>query len=124
MTKIQPSKFNLEERTFEFAKATRDFCNRIKKTLSNNEYVKQLVRSSSSVGANYIEANESFSRKDYLLRVKISRKEAKETLYWLRLLEVDSTNLAHRNILIQEGTELMRIFGAIIERIKAKEVRI
>jgi len=56
-------------------------------TAANLIYGKQLLRCSSSVGANYIEANESLSKKDFLKCVKIARKEAKETAYWLRLIE-------------------------------------
>jgi len=119
MTKTQNSKqFDLEERTFRFAKKTRDFIKKIDKTTTNIEYLKQLTRSSSSVGANYIEANESFSKKDFCLRVKISRKEAKETRYWLELLEVNSYLENERKLLLQEVTELMKIFGAIIEKSK------
>jgi len=60
------------------------------KTIANIEDSKQLIKSSGSVGANYIEANEKLSKKDFLFRMKISRKEAKESVYWLRL--IDSTN--------------------------------
>jgi four helix bundle protein len=79
------------------------------------EDIKQVVRSSGSVGANYIEANESLSKKDFLMRVKICRKEAKESRYWLRLIDAgeDSTVKKHRDELVQEATELTSIFGAI-----------
>jgi len=76
--------YDLEDRTFDFAKDVRVFCKEIPKTLANHEDIKQLVRASGSVGANYIEANESLSKKDFLMRVKICRKEAKESRYWLR----------------------------------------
>jgi four helix bundle protein len=81
------------------------------------EDVKQVVRSSGSVGANYIEANEALSKKDFRMRIRISRKESKETRLWLRLLDThaDETLEAERARLIQEGTELMRIFGAILQ---------
>lgn len=87
MTKIQNSKresskqYDLEERTFEFAKNVRNFVKYLPKNQSNIEDSKQLIRSSGSVGANYIEANESLSKKDFIMRVKIARKEAKETRY-------------------------------------------
>jgi four helix bundle protein len=86
------------------------------RTISNIEDSKQLIRSSGSVGANYIEANESLSKKDFIMRVKICRKEAKETIYWLRLVNTNIEN--ERNILIKEGTELMKIFGSILEKCK------
>jgi four helix bundle protein len=86
--------------------------------LANIEDARQLVRASGSVGANYIEANESLSRKDFAMRIKISRKEAKESRYWLRLLDTfERTELdVERNILIQEATELMKIFGSMVRK--------
>jgi len=87
MTEIQKTKqYDLEERTFLFAKEVRLFVKELPKTISNTEDGKQLVRSSGSVGANYIEANESLSKKDFLMRIKISRKEAKESRFWLKLI--------------------------------------
>jgi len=76
------------------------------------------VRASGSVGANYIEANESLSKKDFVMRVKISRKETKESRYWLRLLDSagDGVLEKQRASLVQEATELMNIFGAILRK--------
>ncbi len=71
-----------------------------------------------SVGANYIEANESLSKKDFIMRIKICRKEAKESRYWLRLIDI-SGNGEHeeeRKALIQEASELMNIFGSILRK--------
>ena len=79
--------YDLEERTFLFAKRVRAFVKRLPRNIANFEDGKQLVKPSGSVGANYIEANESLSKKDFVLRIKISRKEAKETRFWLRLLD-------------------------------------
>lgn len=81
--------FDLEDRTFRFAKRVRQFVKGVPRSIANIEDAKQVIRSSGSVGANYIEANESLSKKDFVLRVKISRKEA---------------------------TELMNIFGSIIKK--------
>jgi four helix bundle protein len=80
-----------------------------------------VIWSSGSVGANYIEANESLSKKDFLMRIKISRKEAKETCYWLRLLDTDNhPELDKMRIgLVAEGQELCKIFGSILEKSKA-----
>ena len=108
----QNGKYNLEERTLKFAKDTRDYLRTINKDSISYEYIKQLTRSSSSIGANYIEANECLSKKDFVMRVKICRKETKESIYWLKLLE------CHDEKLINEATELMKIFGAIIEKCK------
>src|SRR5207302_1057776 len=108
-------RFNFEERTFLFAKRVRAFMKRIPRTLSNIEDGKQLVKSSGSVGANYIEANEALSKKDFRMRAKISRKESKESRYWLRLIDLanDPELEKERVLLIQESTELLKIFSAI-----------
>jgi four helix bundle protein len=83
--KSRKKEYDLEDRTFIFAKDVRAFVKKIPKTLANIEDVKQVVRASGSIGANYIEANESLSKKDFLMRIKICRKEAKECRYWLKL---------------------------------------
>ncbi|PKP10060.1 MAG: four helix bundle protein [Bacteroidetes bacterium HGW-Bacteroidetes-3] len=112
--------YDLEERTFQFAKEVRLFIKSLEKTIANFEDAKQVVRSSGSIGANYIEANESLSKKDFYYRIKMSRKEAKESIYWLRL--INETNKHSNEILveklIQESTELKKIFSAIIEKSK------
>lgn len=111
--------YDLEERTYEFARNVRAFVKRLPRTICNIEDVKQLVRSSGSVGANYIEVNESLGKKDLTMHVKISRKEAKESRYWLRLLDTgDDPNLETRRLkLIDESVELMKIFGAILKKV-------
>ncbi len=88
------------------------------KTLSNIEDAKQLVKASGSVGANYIEAEEALSRKDFVLRIKISRKEAKESWYWLELTEPKKDQLNEKQDLIKEAIELTKIFGSIVEKSK------
>jgi four helix bundle protein len=75
--------YDLEERTFEFAKKVRVFVSILQRTISNIEDGKQLIRSSGSIGANYIEANESLGKKDFLMKIKTCKKEAKESRYWL-----------------------------------------
>lgn len=112
--------YDLEERTLRFARAVRDFVKKLPKNTANIEYGKQLLRSSGSVGANYIEANESLSKKDFAMRVKICKKEAKESRYWLNLVDVeDRQELAkEQDVLFQEATELMKIFGSILEGLK------
>lgn len=111
-------KFDLENRTLEFAKRVNTYVNKLPRTISNIENGKQLVRSAGFVGANYIEANESLSKKDFVHRVKISRKEVKESRYWLILTEPKEENQSEKSSLIQESTELMKIFGSIIEKCK------
>jgi four helix bundle protein len=110
--------YDLEDRTFVFANDVRAFVKQIPKTVANIEDTKQVVRASGSIGANYIEANESLSKKDFLLRIKICRKEAKESRYWLRLIDAgdDSRLQKYRDDLVQEATELTSIFGAILRK--------
>ena len=111
--------YDLEERTLKFAKDVRIFVKKIPRTIANTEDGKQLIRSSGSIGANYIEANENLSKKDFYFRIKISRKEAKESRYWLMLIYIDNEMLEEeRKILIQEVTELMKIFGSMITKSK------
>ena len=96
-----------------------DFVGSLPKTIANIEIIKQIIRSSGSVGANYIEANEALSRKDFAMRIKICRKEAKESRYWLRLIEVSREDgEKRRRSLINEATELTKIFGSIVEKTK------
>ena len=119
MTKKSNSKqYDLEDRTLEFAKNVRVLVKKLNKSIANIEDGKQVVRSSGSVGANYIEANESLSKKDFIMRIKISRKEAKESRYWLRLIDINQNNEleSKREVLIDEATELMKIFGAILQK--------
>src|SRR6266540_6120448 len=101
--------YDLEERTFQFAKASRAFVKQMPRTISNVEDVKQLVRASGSIGANYIEANESIGKKDFVMKIKTCRREAKESCYWLRLVDVDGQREPERHRLICEATELMKI---------------
>lgn len=111
-------KYDLEERTFAFAKRIMKYVKNLPKTNINVELGKQLFRAGGSVGANYIEANESLGKKDFGMRIKISRKEAKESRYWLRLSEPQNQYLEEKQKLIREATELMNIFGAILNKSK------
>ena len=110
--------YDLEERTYEFARAVRALVKQLPRTLANIEDAKQLVNASGSVGANYIEANEALSKKDFVMRIKISRKEAKESRYWLRLIfSAGKGDLETARVsLMQEATELTSIFGAILRK--------
>ncbi len=109
--------YNLEDRTYNFAKDIRYFIQKIPKKLTNIDDCKQLIRSSGSIGANYIEANESLSKKDFIMRIKISKKEAKESIYWLNLLVIENESMENtRNKLIKESTEIMKILGAILTK--------
>ena len=105
--------YDLEERTERFAKRIRDFVRQLPKDLTNVEYSRQLIRASGSVGANCIEANEALSKKDFLMRIKISRKEAKGSRFWLRLVVPEESQSNEQELLIQESKELLMIFSAI-----------
>lgn len=109
---------DLEDRTFEFAQAVRGFVKQLPRTLANIEDVRQLVRASGSVAANWIEADEALSKKDFLMRAKICRKEAKESRLFLRLLDIGLTqrSIAVRDALIAEARELTLIFSSIISK--------
>jgi len=112
--------YDLEERTFQFAKGVRLYTRKLPKNIANIEDSKQVVRSSGSVGANYIEANESLSKKDFLMRVKICRKEAKESAYFLRLIyETNLPEFEKEGLeLHDEAIQLKKIFSSIIEKSK------
>ena len=112
--------YDLEERTFQFAKAVRIFVKTLPNTTANIEDGRQLGKASGSVGANYREANESLSKKDFLMRMKISRKEAKESAYWLRLInETNKLKNADEALrLMQEAKELKKIFSSILAKSK------
>ena len=117
MTEIRNSKqYDLEERTFKFAKRVRTWVRLLPRTICNVEDARQLVRASGSVGANYIEANNSLSKKDFVLRAKVSRKEAKETWYWLGLIDPPEQLEDERQALIKEAAELVSILGAIVRK--------
>ena len=120
MTENRQSKqYDLEERTLKFSREVLEFTSGLKQSIANVEVIKQLIRSACSVGANYIEANESLSKKDFANRSKICRKEAKESRYWLNLIQSNGDESEKKRLaLIQEATELTRIFGAIVEKTK------
>lgn len=119
MAEIKNSKqYDLEDRTLEFLKNTIRLCKKLPRDTVNIEIIKQLIRSSGSVGANYREANESISKKDLGLRIKISRKEAKESHYWLQgILEANLSFKPEIEPLISESLQLARIFTAIMNKV-------
>jgi four helix bundle protein len=114
----QRRNYDLEDRTYEFARDVRAFARQLPHTVANVEDVKQLVRASGSVGANYIEANEALGKKDFVMHIKICRKEAKESRFFLQLVFTDGKNELEklRSDLAQEATELMSIFGSIVRK--------
>ena len=116
--------YDLEDRTQKFARDVRTLMKKLKMSYSNQEDGRQLIRSSGSVGANYIEANEALSKKDFLMRIKICRKEAKESKYWLNLLDMEyNADLEEMRInLRNEAVELTNIFGSILRKSEMKQL--
>lgn len=112
-------KYDLEERTAKFAENVISLLRTIRITPLNSRIIDQLVGSSGSIGANYNEANEGESKKDFYHKLSISKKEIKETLHWLRLLAVAEPNLADRlKVLWGEAHELLLIFSKILSNSK------
>jgi four helix bundle protein len=109
----------LEERFTKFAEDVRDFCRLLKWDIINTQYIKQVVRSSSSVAANYIEASDDLGKLDEKMKLKIARREAKETVYWLRLvLLYDNKDLQEKRLgLMDEGTQIKKIISSILGKL-------
>jgi len=117
MNKIQNAKqYDLEEGTFKFAEDVAFYVRQLPRNVSNLEYLKQAADASGSVGANYIEANEALSKKDFVMRIKICRKEAKESAYWLRLIYETNDGRFEKEgqRLFSEASELKKIFSSIL----------
>ena len=114
--------YDLEERTYRFARDCRFLIKQLPRTLNNLEDGRQLIKASGSVGANYIEANEKLGHNDLIMRLKIARKEAKEASYWLRLLkEMNSTQDGEVAKVLEEAIEIKNILSSIINRISKVE---
>ena len=102
-----------------FAESVIDFVKKIGVNPINKRIIEQLVGSSGSIGANYCEANESESRKDFIHKMAIAKKEIKETKHWLRLMSRTNEKLENEaKILWQEAQELLLIFSKIIQSSK------
>ena len=112
--------FDLKERTFLFAKAVLRFANNIKYNQTISILIDQRIRAATSVGANFEEASESFTRKEFIYKAAIAKKEAKESNYWLRLLKeselVQFREPLKLDELIQESKELVKILNSMIIR--------
>lgn len=113
--------YRLEERTLIFAKEVIHLCRKIPRDTINNSLISQLIRSSGSVGANYREANESPTRRDFTHKMGLTRKECKEASYWLELsLESNPSLKDLISPLLKESIELRKIFSAIIDKTRTK----
>jgi len=112
------TKFDLEERTARFGENILNFCKNIYLTRYNESLIKQLIRSSTSIGANYMEANGSDSRRDFKNKISICKKESKETTHWLRMLSTVLPEKKDRlRELWKEAQELVLIFSSITNKL-------
>lgn len=119
ITKQNNSRFDLEDRTLEFSKRIVRLCKELPRNTINHCLVDQIIRSAGSMGANYREANDALGKKDFAHRVRIARKETKETLYWLELIiEANPEFKTRMGDLIKECIELKKIFSTIVEKSK------
>lgn len=110
-------KYDLEERTFRFARDVRLMVKKLPKdSIIVQEDGPQLLKASGSVGANYCEANDALSKKDFVYRMRVSRKEARESHYWLRMIDATVDSNSETSRLIQEAMELRKIFSSIINK--------
>ncbi|MDO8668716.1 MAG: four helix bundle protein [Candidatus Buchananbacteria bacterium] len=115
--------YDLEDRTLEYGKRIIKMAKNIPLNIVNNVLVRQVVRSGLSLGANYREANETETKKDFQFRMRICRKEAKETVYWLKLIiEANPRLKVKMELLLDETCQLLKIFAAIIEKSKNKPI--
>ena len=110
-------RFDLEERTLEFSKKVIDLIKELPRNIANLELSSQVIRSAGSIGANYREANDPLGKKDFVMRLRISRKEAKETYYWLELITHSNITLkASVEPILDECSQLIKIFSSIINK--------
>ena len=117
---MEDSPYDFYARSLQFARRVRCFLKKLPRNSWNMEYTKQVARSSSSIGANYIEARESMSRKDGLKSLRISRKEAAETPHWLHLFDLDDKEDLEKemDILVKEVGELKLILTSMIKKVE------
>ena len=115
---ISKPKFDLEPRTLTFAKSVLHLCQKLPNNVVDYKLIDQLIRSAGSIGANYREANDALGKKDFANRLRISRKEAKETIFWLELVKEANPNLETEILkLIDECSQLRNIFSSIINKV-------
>lgn len=112
---LQNNKYDLEARTLMFSKHVLNLCGRLSRNQVNLKLMDQLIRSATSIGANYREANDALGKKDFVHRVRIARKEAKETNYWLELV-AEFNKDPEIDKLAKECIELRNILSAIITK--------
>lgn len=115
-------KYDLEKRTIDFSQRVISFCRNLPQDIVTKPLISQLVRSATSIGANYMEANGASSKKDFTNKIFICKKEAKETLYWIHLLGLSFKD--KREIIVplyKESKELVFIFSKISSTARSKD---
>jgi four helix bundle protein len=121
---IQPAErqYDLAERTARFGESAIQFCKTIKRNAITQPLIRQLVRSSTSVGANYLEADEAGSKKEFRYRISVSKRECRESQHWLRMLVAAAPECTESaRVLWKEANELILIFGTIYRRSKPSD---
>ncbi len=114
---MSEKKYDLEERTAIFSENIINLCKKVKKDIITKPIISQLIRSATSIGANYCEANGAASKKDFKSKIYICKKESKETKYWLRILANTSTESREScRSLWKEAQELTLIFSKISQK--------
>lgn len=111
-------KYDLIDRSRKFSLDVRSYCKNLPKDLIFNSDIRQVIRSSASIGANFLEATEKLGPKDLKHRLRISLKEAKETIYWLQLIQGYIPQQYSPESLINEATEIKKIIASIINKLK------
>ncbi len=123
MTEFSKKQFDLEERTVKFGENIIKLCKTIKQDVITKSIINQVVRSSTSIGANYCEANGASSRKDFRNKIFICKKEAQETKHWLRILVTCVPEKKRETIILwKEAQELSLIFGKIASSLDNRKV--
>ncbi len=121
MTNDKPSKYDLEERTAKFGENIIKFAKKISITPVTQRVIPQLVGAGTSIGANYCEADDAESSKDFVHKIGICKKEARETKHWLRMIALAAPELKDEaRLLWQEAKELHLIFNSISRKVKNK----
>ena len=116
------TKFDLEERTAKFAERVIDYAKKLPRDIKFQPIISQLIRAATSIGANYCEADDAQSKKDFCHKIYLCKKEARETKYWLRIIaRTFDAFKDEAKVLCKEAQELNLIFAAIIRNKKIIE---
>lgn len=116
---IKKQKYDLEERTAKFGESIIEFCKSIHQDVISKPIISQLIRSGTSIGANYMEANGASSKRDFQNKIFICKKESQETKHWLRMvLKYDPNTKIKTQKLWKEAQELTLIFGKIVSKLR------